>query len=311
MVELERLEEIKDLRKIWPHEANDFTPWLAMDENISILSNAIGLDITVEETESAVGAFNSDIYAVETGTDRRIIIENQLADTNHDHLGKIITYASGKSADAVIWIVKHARDEHRAAIEWLNNHTDLKIGFFLCEIKIYKIGNSKPAPKFDIIEKPNDWSNKIRKETISTPSHQFRYEYWTLFNEYAGKNSPFTKEFHLRKASTDHWMDLSIGTSNCHLTISIIQKRNSVDLELYINEDKLLFEKLYHSKDAIEKETGLSFDWKKLPDKKASRIVVEKNVNFEDKNEWPKQFDWIIENSVKMKRVFKKYMQQE
>ena len=147
MKKLSRLEEIRDLRTVWPHEALDFTPWLSQDENISLLADAIGLDITVDETESSVGDFNVDIFASETGTDRKIIIENQLEDTNHDHLGKLITYASGKSADVIIWVVKHAREEHKAAIEWLNNHTDEKIGFFLCEIKLYRIGTSEPAVK--------------------------------------------------------------------------------------------------------------------------------------------------------------------
>ena len=117
MVNLSRLEEIKDLRTVWPHEALDFTPWLSQDDNISLLADAIGLDITVDETESSVGDFNVDIFASETGTDRKIIIENQLEDTNHDHLGKIITYAAGKDAQAVIWIVPRARDEHRQARE--------------------------------------------------------------------------------------------------------------------------------------------------------------------------------------------------
>lgn len=138
MVNLSRLEEIKDLRTVWPHEALDFTPWLSQDDNISLLADAVGIDITVDETESSVGDFNVDIFASETGTDRKIIIENQLEDTNHDHLGKLITYASGKSADVIIWIVRRAREEHIAAIEWLNNHTDDKIGFFLCEIKLYR-----------------------------------------------------------------------------------------------------------------------------------------------------------------------------
>ena len=128
------LEEVKDLRKVWPHEALDFTPWLAQDDNINILADAVGLEITVDETESAVGDFSVDIFAKETGTERKIIIENQLEDTNHDHLGKLITYASGKNADIIIWLVKKAREEHKSAIEWLNNHTDEKIGFFLCEI---------------------------------------------------------------------------------------------------------------------------------------------------------------------------------
>lgn len=96
VINLSRLEEIKDLRTVWPHEALDFTPWLSQDDNISLLADAVEMDITVDETESSVGDFNVDIFASETGTDRKIIIENQLEDTNHDHLGKLITYASGK-----------------------------------------------------------------------------------------------------------------------------------------------------------------------------------------------------------------------
>lgn len=151
---------------MWPHEALDFTPWLSQDDNIALLADAVGLDITVDETESSVGDFNVDIFASETGTDRKIIIENQLEDTNHDHLGKLITYASGKSADVIIWVVKHAREEHKAAIEWLNNHTDEKIGFFLCEIKLYRIGTSEPAVKFEVIEKPNDWTKEVKRVSL-------------------------------------------------------------------------------------------------------------------------------------------------
>ena len=102
----------------------------------------MGLDITVDETESSVGDFNVDIFASETGMERKIIIKNQLEATNHDHLSKLITYASGKSADMIIWVVKHDHEEHKAAIEWLYNHTDDKSGFFLCEIKLYRIGTS-------------------------------------------------------------------------------------------------------------------------------------------------------------------------
>jgi hypothetical protein len=149
MVNLGTLKEITDLRSIWPHEALNFTPWVA--ENVDLLADAVGLDITVDETESSVGDFNVDIYASETGTDRKIIIENQLEDTDHDHLGKLITYASGKGADVVIWVVKHAREEHKAAVEWLNNHTDDKIGFFLCEIKLFQIGDSQIAPAFTVV----------------------------------------------------------------------------------------------------------------------------------------------------------------
>lgn len=195
MPKLNRLEEITDLRTVWPHEALDFTPWLSQEDNIALLSDAIGLDITVDETESTVGDFSVDIFACETGTDRKIIIENQLENTDHDHLGKLITYASGKSADVIIWLVKHAREEHKAAIEWLNNHTDAKVDFFLCEIKLYRIGNSEPAVKFEIVEKPNDWTREVRKNEYATKTQQQRYDYWVAFQDYAFKNLQFSENF--------------------------------------------------------------------------------------------------------------------
>ena len=170
MIELGKLSVVSDLRKAWPHEAHDFTPWLA--SNIDVLGDEIGIDISIEETESAVGSFNVDIFATDADTGKRIIIENQLEDTDHDHLGKLITYASGKSAALVIWIVKRAREEHRAAIEWLNAHTDEDVGFILCEIKLYSIDNSVIAPKFEIVEQPNNWAKEmhqtktIRERTI-------------------------------------------------------------------------------------------------------------------------------------------------
>jgi len=170
---LGQLKEIKDLRRVWSHEALDFTPWLAEEDNLMLLSDAAGLEITVDETESSVGDFNVDIYATETGTDRKIIIENQLEDTNHDHLGKLITYASGKSADIVIWVVKHAREEHRAD---------------------------------------------------------------------------------------------------------------------------------------MESDMGMMMDWRELPDKKASRILVIHDADFDNKDKWSEQFDWAMDVAIKMKRVFKKYL---
>lgn len=308
MVSLSKLEEIKDLRTVWPHEALDFTPWLSQDDNIALLADAVGLDISVDETESSVGDFNVDIFASETGTDRKIIIENQLEDTNHDHLGKLITYASGKDADVIIWVVKHAREEHKAAIEWLNNHTDENIGFFLCEIKLYCIGASEPAAKFEVIEKPNDWAREIKKNESVNKTQQQRYDYWIAFQNYAFKNPQFSKNFNRRKPSRNHWMSFSIGSSACHIDVSQIQKRNELDVELYISEDKELFRSLLTNKDDIETGAGLSFNWREMPERKASRIVIEKSVNFEDTGQWNAQFDWVIDVMLRMKKVFKKYI---
>ncbi len=302
------LKEIKDLRQVWPHEAKDFTPWLAEEENMNMLGDALGLDITADETESDVGDFSVDIVATENGTGRKVIIENQLEDTNHDHLGKLITYASGKSANIIIWLVKHAREEHRSAIEWLNNHTDEQADFFLCEIKLYKIGDSSPAVKFEVIEKPNEWSKSIRANDSMRPSQQFRLEYWTAFNDYAFKNKEFAKAFSQRKPSKDHWMDLAIGSSACHLAIDLIRKYSHLIVELYINEDKNLFKTIYADKAEIESILGVKAEWAELPQKKASRIMIIKDVDFDDRNHWTEQFDWIIDMSLKAKKAFQKYL---
>lgn len=308
MLNLGKLKEVKELRKVWPHEALDFTPWLAEDENLSLLADAVGLEITLDETESSVGDFNVDIFATETGTDRKIIIENQLEDTNHDHLGKLITYASGKSADIIIWVVKRAREEHRAAIEWLNNHTDENIAFFLVEIKLYQIDNSDIAVKFEVVEKPNDWTKEIKHNINNSPTLQARYDYWVAFNEYAFKNPAFAKVFNKRKASSDHWMILSVGSSACHISMSQIRKYNHVLVEWYISDDKELYHKFYSKKDAIESEMGVELEWNELPEKKASRILVYKDVDFKDKDNWPEQFEWMMDMAMRMKKAFKKYL---
>lgn len=309
MVSLSRLREIKDLRTVWPHEALDFTPWLSQDDNITLLADAVGLDITVDETESSVGNFNVDIFATEMGTDRRIIIENQLEDTDHDHLGKLITYASGKSADIIIWVVKHAREEHKAAIEWLNNHTDENIGFFLCEIKLYRIGQSEPAVKFEVLEKPNDWVKEIKKNEFSSETQQRRYEYWVAFQDRAFQDPEFSREFKRRKPSTDHWLDYSIGSSECYISVTQVRNKKQLTVGLYIPNNKDLYDSLEFHQEDINQEAGIPLSWHKLEGRKASKILaVREDVNFEDQDQCPRQFDWLMDTMLRMKAAFKKYI---
>lgn len=310
MSKLGKLEEVTNLslRNIWPNEAKDFTPWLSREENIQLLADAIGVDITVDETESSVGDFNVDIYATETGTGKRIIIENQLEDTNHDHLGKIITYASGKSAQIIIWIVKHAREEHRSAIVWLNNHTDETIGFFLCEVKLYRIDNSNPAVLFKVIESPNDWVKEINEDKIEGVNGQKCFEYWEAFQNYAFNNNEFAKNFKRGKSSRKHWQNYSIGFSSCHISLSRVVSRSEIVAELYVQDDKNLFNYLLNNKNSIENETNLNFEWKELPERKASRIILTKKVDFDDMSKWNEQFDWMIDVTLKVKKSFKQYL---
>lgn len=304
-MKLGKLEKITDLRSIWKHEAKDFTPWLAKEENLEILGEAVGIDITLEEQESNVGDFSVDLFATEEGTGRKIIIENQLEDTNHDHLGKIITYASGKDAGVIIWIVKRARDEHRKAIEWLNQHTDDKLAFFLIEIELWKINDSEPAPKFSVIERPNDWARTISKISNQSDANVLKLEFWQEFNNRAEDNVNFMKSFKLRKPQAWHWYDLAVGSSDYHIDMTVNSQKNLITAGVYIHEDKAIFEKFKSHADEIEAELGLPVEWRDA--KKASRFLVCRPFDINKREEWEQGFAWYYDMCLKIKAVIKKY----
>lgn len=306
MATLGKIERIDDLRTIWAHEARDFTKWLAQEDNLALLSDAIGINIALEERESSVGDFNVDLYATEVGTGRRIIIENQLEFSNHDHLGKIITYASGKGAEVIVWIVKHARDEHKNAIEWLNQHTDENIGFFLIEIELWKINDSLPAPKFNVVEKPNDWAKAMKVAEGLSPLQKLQIDFWQAFNEYAFAKPEFKKVFSQRKASPQHWYDVSVGRSSYHITFTVNSQKKRIGAEIYISDDKDSYSHFFGKKAEIEKELGETIEWKEAT--KDCRILLLNNGDIKKGNDyWNSYFDWFCEKGIKLREIALKY----
>ena len=166
MIALGKLEKV-DLRKVWEHEARDFSAWLVKPENLSLLSEQIGIEIESIDTEASIGRFRIDILAKEVITGDMVIIENQLESTNHDHLGKVITYAAGLDAKYLIWIVKDVLPEHLKAVEWLNEHLNDEISCFLIKIEVWQIGDSKPAPRFEVVGIKNDWVASLKRSAAS------------------------------------------------------------------------------------------------------------------------------------------------
>jgi hypothetical protein len=306
IINLGKLEKV-DLRQAWKHEATDFTNWLAKDENLSILSNEIGINIKLLETEASVGNFNVDILAEEENTGKKIVIENQLEVTNHDHLGKIITYASGHDAEIIIWVVKDVRDEHKQAIDWLNEHTDEKLNFFAIKMELWKIGNSPPAPKFQIISKPNEWAKAVKKTTSEslTKTKLMQLDFWNRFKEYS--NEKETK-LRLTKTYPQHWYNISIGTSLAQISLTVNTQENQIGCALYIQNEKDLFYELISYKDQIESKLNLKLDWQELPHAKASRIKISKNINIKNEQEWNEYFEWLKTMAEKFQRVFYKYI---
>lgn len=306
-MKLEKLKKV-ELRKAWNHEATDFTSWLAEDENLSLLSDEIGIDVKLIQTEASVGKFNVDILAEEENTGRKIIIENQLEITNHDHLGKIITYASGHDAEIIIWIVKDVRDEHKQAVDWLNEHTDEKINFFAIKMELWQIGNSPFAPKFQIISKPNDWAKAIKKSTghsVLTDTKLLQLDFWNKFKEYAQANNSKLK---LRKANPQHWYNISFGSSDAHISLTINSQSNQIACEVYIPDSKELFYELEKQKEKIEQELNMKLEWMALEGKKASRAKVSYEADIDNTEKWDEYFKWMQITAEKFQKVFIKHV---
>ncbi|MGF0095791.1 DUF4268 domain-containing protein [Peptoniphilus sp. SGI.035] len=274
-----------------------------------MLGDEIGLTLTDINKEVFVGSYRCDLVAKDETTGIKVIIENQLEATNHDHLGKIITYASGLDANVVVWIVKEAREEHRSAIEWLNNKTTKDVSFFLMEIRAYRIGDSLPAPKFVIIEKPNDFvktTNASVDNRELSKSQAERLNFWNRFNEVLiSRNKPFN----VRKATTDHWYDVALGISEAHISITLVNKTNSIGIEVYINDNKELFDSLYSVSEEIENELGFNMDWQRLDNKKASRIIYYiSGLDFDNHENYDELINEVIDKVIVIKRAFRNHL---
>lgn len=306
--DLGKINRIKDLRTVWPNEASDFTKWLAKADNLKALGSVLNMDLELCECESAVGGYRVDILATEIATGHKVIIENQLEKTDHDHLGKLITYASGKDANVVVWVVKQAREEHMRAIEWLNERTDDKIAFFLLEIELWQIDDSRLAPNFNIVEQPNNWARQEKQKDAMTETDRNRLEFWQRFVDYAfDKDGVFASNFNKRKPSIKQVYDLAFGKKyQFCLRINLQQKK--FDIFVYMSHQPELYENFKKHSAEIEKEIGHKLVWRdKAPNARYIYWTSPNNwVDISEKN-INSIFDWFINAALKYKEVFAKY----
>ena len=292
--QLGRMKKV-DLREVWADEAGDFTPWLAREENIALLSDTIGMDLEVEETEKRVNSFAADIVCREWGTEHRVLIENQFGETDHDHLGKLITYAAGLDAATIIWIAGDLREEHRAALDWLNDNTRKEIGFLGIEIELYRIGDSLPAPKFYFVSKPNKWTKNTGQ---SSNLYRIRLEYWTQFCELVKKGGGPVKPAEPSETWIRHSVlpgfELDMGNHS-------IKKEIHINVTLTRANYQEVFTLLQEDKEEIEQEAGEKLDWHK----NRYQIYIRKySCDIRDRESWPEQHDWLYEKLQLFHKVF-------
>jgi Domain of unknown function (DUF4268) len=294
-----------NLREVWDSESSAFTPWLAQEDNLQFLGEAIGIELELESTEQNVGLFRADIVCKDTATDQVVLIENQLEATDHKHLGQLLTYAAGLKAATIIWIADRFTDEHRAAMDWLNNITDDEFNFFGLEVELWRIGNSLTAPKFNIISKPNEWTKRSTSSSITdiTPTKQLQLEYWTVFVSYL-KQKGFTKT---PKPYSQHWMNFAIGRSGFLVQPFVNTRENNIGiiLELSGKFAKSHYTLLMAEKDSIQQEIQEPLEWHELPTRKDSKIVLRRpNTMPSNTESWPIQHAWLHEKLALFRAVF-------
>ena len=306
-----------DLRQAWANEALQFTPWLA--ENLSLLGDTIGLSLELDQTEKPVGSFSADVLCRDTLTSGLVLIENQIERTDHTHLGQTITYASGIGASTVVWVAAQFREEHRAALDWLNEHTDEDLSFFGLEIEVWRIGDSAMAPKFNVVCKPNDWARTVHAAAGSpaalTPLQSSQLEFWTQLVELTKEAQSTIRS---SKPAPYNWMSHPLGRTGFWLS-SVWSSWNSEtnttggevreELVLQSASSKESYAKLLERRDEVESLLAAAgvperVQWYNPDNAQVCRVFVRSDVDLEDRADWRRQQQWLLDRAEAFTKVF-------
>ena len=280
--------ELKDvnLREAWPHEANDFTPWLA--ENLERLSQVIGIPLESEGTEVGVEGFAADILARNPMDGSRVLIENQLESTDHTHLGQILTYLAGLEAQTVIWVAREFHGAHLSAIRWLNQHTSDQFAFFAVRVRVLKIGEgaaSPVAPLFEVLERPSEWDRRVRtvaqEESVELiERRQFRRDFWQFYDQ----RHPGDVQIRPSHIDSNVYHDIAGLVVSQHLS------RNRVGI--YVrprtgDDSEESAERVEHCRDILNRGRGEDCLF----------------TNTRDRQNWPEMTDWLHDRLLEYGRV--------
>ena len=297
-------------RQKWNNEARDFTPWLA--NNIGELNKALGIELEVENTEVAAGPYSADILAKDTGTDKYVVIENQIEKTNHDHLGKAITYASVLDASTIIWVATDFTEEHKKALDWLNDHTSDEISFYGVQVELWQIDDSRAALRFNIISKPNQ---AVRQAAMSkttedlSDKRKFQYDFWIKFKDKLVKSKKIPS---LQTPRPQYWFDVTLGKSGIHISNTCNTEDDTVGVRIYIGNkvaDKIL-PYLENKKEEIENAIGQKLIWNPSPDNRDKVIILNHSTNFSDPKKVEEALNWLVDYTIKYRETFSKILKE-
>ena len=302
--ELGRLKAVEP-RTIWAHEALGFTPWLL--QNVDVLSDLLGMDLVLEVAEHPVGTFSLDLKGYDEATGEVVIVENQLEQSDHTHLGQIITYAAGTEPTTVVWVTTGFRPEHRAAIDWLNERTDEHTRFFGVVIRVVQIGDSQPAPNFELVAQPNDWEKQVKNKTTQSEASAKTKLYREFWDAVLGKIRESHPEWTRARTNDQSWINTSLGLSG--MVISLQWLGGQFVTQIYFDSsdgelNQARFDWLHARRDAFEAALGSSPNWDSMPGRKGARIVLASPFDdLADSSRWPEIVSWLIEQQLSLRRA--------
>ena len=294
-IKLGKLKRIDNLRAVWENEQTDFSKWLSKEENLNLLSQEIGINLTLEQTEARHGSFYVDILATEIETGKKVVIENQLEKTNHDHLGKIITYASGYEAEYIIWIVKDFREEHKQALDWLNENTNEKINFFGIKMELWQIDGSNYAPNFNVISEPNQWSKALRgskKSSILSEVGIKQLRFIEEFREYC-KEKGTSLQVNKPQNSTPAYYTIAVGLSEGWIAIKLNVSQKILKVDFYFKDKEYYSILKEQYKPDIDHLFGNKLVFDDMEKYKGATISNSLKFKIDDEAKWSTYFEWM------------------
>jgi hypothetical protein len=296
--------DVVSARDIWAREDYHFTPWLL--SNADVLGQLLGMDLELETAEHPVGDFFLDLVGTDTATGEKVIVENQLEASDHTHLGQILTYAGGTDPVNIVWIATRFREEHRAALDWLNTRTDESTRFFAVEVSVVRIGASEPAPLMRLIAAPNDWGKSVRaatsKSIVGSEKSQLYQQFWQRYlDRLRADGLQWTKA---TRPPPDNWVSLTAGVAG--VSFGTVLGKRGLQTELFLgNPDPAIntknFEALRERQGELEAAFGAPLEWEDLPGKKGCRVAFYSPGTIDDTAAWDSYLDWFIDTQSRLR----------
>jgi hypothetical protein len=286
-----------DLREAWSSEAGDFTPWLS--DNLPRLSRVLGIAIEPDDSEVSVDGFSADVLAVFPANGSRVVIENQLENTDHNHLGQILSHMARLEAQTAIWVAREFQQDHLAAIRWLNINTADDFDFFGVRVRAVRIGEfpAPIAPVFEVLEKPHNWDRRVQLLNRASQSGGKRND---RLNRLRRKRNDFWHSY-----AEQHPADIQLDADHIHS--NVYHNVGGVLVSQYLAQGKVGVYLAEQSRAYDDEARRLVSIYREGLQLNLGNSSVNLGIDTNDRDNWPDMIDWLNDKLAEYRKVIDRY----